>query len=99
MRKFAHYKSAFVVHCFRPRKPNNRSGTTDFNLKLFSTSDRSPPLLGSQLLRTNTNMSERSLQTTITAPNGRVITLSTGLFIGNEFVKGSGNGIETTDPA
>jgi aldehyde dehydrogenase (NAD+) len=40
-----------------------------------------------------------SLQTTITAPNGRVITLSTGLFIGNEFVKGSGNGIETIDPA
>jgi aldehyde dehydrogenase (NAD+) len=35
----------------------------------------------------------------LTAPNGRKITLPTGLFINNEFVKATGGGtIETINP-
>jgi aldehyde dehydrogenase (NAD+) len=40
------------------------------------------------------------LSTTLTAPNGLKITLSTGLFINNEFVKGSSaQKLSSIDPA
>ena len=35
----------------------------------------------------------------LTAPNGRVIKLNTGLFINNEFVDGSASPIDSVDPA
>lgn len=40
------------------------------------------------------------LEVTLTAPNGQKISLNTGLFINNEFVKGSSNEkLASIDPA
>lgn len=38
------------------------------------------------------------LSVDLTAPNGRKITLPTGLFINNEFVKATGGTIESINP-